>query len=472
MKKFLLRYCLLFGYLGCSIVCSGQDQPVFSQFTLNPFQFNPSYAASNGYLEANIFYRKQWINIENAPSVGSFNIQAPVGRNVSLGLNLVTNKTILLSTNSALATFAYRVRMGTYHHLDFGISSGLAMNNFDLEATANDPFFSNVVPRSQYLTGQFGFNYRYKNFHMGFALPNLFDSRPNSLREFQDINFNAFKNKFGSIGYNFNRGQVQISPLVIYRALDNRQDQWEGMVMATYRGFIWVGASYRDGYGLTGIVGFRLKGSYRVSYAYEYPTTEIRDASAGSHEFYLGARLGKRDREEQFAMEDLKKDSLDQVAKAKKELEATQKQEQEKLLAEAKKQEQEKLLAEAKQKEQEKLTEKPEEKTEVKPIEQPVIVVTKPEVKPTQVKENTVDEVPSDYYVVLGAYKSQQNALSQMRALRDQGLMPQMHYRVDKQYYYVYLLKTDNRKQALEELTKERERNRFQGVWLYAVPKR
>jgi hypothetical protein len=244
---------------------------------------------------------------------------------------------------------------------------------------------------------------------------------------------------------------VQISPLVIYRALDNRQDQWEGMVMATYRGFIWVGASYRDGYGLTGIVGFRLKGSYRVSYAYEYPTTEIRDASAGSHEFYLGARLGKRDREEQFAMEDLKKDSLDQVAKAKKELEATQKQEQEKLLAEAKKQEQEKLLAEAKQKEQEKLTEKPEEKTEVKPIEQPVIVVTKPEVKPTQVKENTVDEVPSDYYVVLGAYKSQQNALSQMRALRDQGLMPQMHYRVDKQYYYVYLLKTDNRKQALEE---------------------
>jgi len=145
MKKVLLRYCLLIAHFGGSIVCSAQDQPVFSQFTLNPFQFNPSYAASNGYLGTNIFYLKQWINIENAPSVGAFNIQAPVGRNVSLGLNLVTNKTILLNTNSALATFAYRVRMGTYHHLYFEIASGIAMNNFDLEATASDPFFANVV---------------------------------------------------------------------------------------------------------------------------------------------------------------------------------------------------------------------------------------------------------------------------------------------------------------------------------------
>lgn len=368
MKKLLLRYYLLFGCLGCSIVCTSQDQPVFSQFTLNPFQFNPSYAASNGYLEANLFYRKQWINIENAPAIGAFNIQTPVGRNVSLGLTLVNNKTILLNTNSALATFAYRVRFGSYHHLDFGLSSGLAMNNFDLEATANDPVFANVVPRSQYLTGQFGFNYRFKNFNIGFALPNLFDSRPNSVREFQNIDFNAFKNKFGSISYTFNLGQVQVSPLVIYRALDNRQDQWEGMVMATYKGFIWVGASYREGYGLTGIVGFRLKGNYRVSYAYEYPTTEIGDASGGSHEFYLGARLGKRDREEEFALENMKQDSLAQVAKTKKELEAKQKLEQEKLLAETKTKEPEKI-------------EKPEEKTEikpeVKPTEQPVAEINK-----------------------------------------------------------------------------------------------
>lgn len=463
MTKILLRYCLVTGFLGCSIVCIGQDQPVFSQYTLNPFQFNPSYAAHNGYAEANFFYRKQWINIENAPSIGAFNIQTPVGRNVSLGLALVNNKTVLLSTNSALATFAYRVRLGTYHHLDFGIASGIAMNNFDLEATANDPFFSNVVPRSQYLTGQFGFNYRYKNFNVGFALPNLFDSRPNSVREFQNIDFNAFKNKFGSIGYNFNMGQVQISPLVIYRALDNSQDQWEGMVMATYKGFIWVGASYRDGYGLTGMIGFRLKGNYRVSYAYEYPTTEIGDASNGSHEFYLGARLGKRDREEQFALEEVKKDSLNQIANAQKAQEERQKQEQ--------------LLAEAQKKEQEKLNVKPEEKTEIAPVEQPIVEVSKPveevkpEEKPALVEEKKVDEIPSDYYVVLGSYRNQQNALSQVRLLREQGLMPQIHYLVSKQYYYVYLVKTDNKQKALEELSKERERNRFQGVWLYRVPK-
>jgi type IX secretion system PorP/SprF family membrane protein len=93
---------------------------VFSQFMVNPYQFNPSFAASNGYLEANVFFRKQWLGIENAPEALAFNAQAPVGRNVSLGLNVVSNKTILLKYTGAAATFAYKVRFSYHHHLNFG----------------------------------------------------------------------------------------------------------------------------------------------------------------------------------------------------------------------------------------------------------------------------------------------------------------------------------------------------------------
>lgn len=427
-----------------------QDAPVFSQFSLNKFQFNPSYAAQNGYHEVNIFYRKQWLGIENAPEAGAFNIQAPVGRNVSLGLTLVSNKTILLRTNSALATFAYRVRLGYYHHLNFGLAGGIAMNNFDLEAigNSNDPALANVLQKSQYVTGQFGINYQFKNLNIGFALPNLFESKSNSTQEFQEMKFNAFLAKFGSASYDFVLGNYKISPVVIYRALDNQQAQWEGMVLATYKNFLWIGASYREGYGITGLIGLRLKGLLKVGYAYEYPTGSISSATSGSHEIYLGSRFGKRDREEEFYLLKQQKDSLNQIAKEEVKVEPTSAPETKEV--------------------------KPEEKQ----IEAaPEIIIVAPAIAAAPVSnienkevEKPVENESGNFYVVIGAYRNQQNALKQMRELRDSNLLPQMLFIPDKDYYYVYLRKVDNRKDALEELIKERERNRFQGVWIYKLP--
>lgn len=427
-----------------------QDAPVFSQFSLNKFQFNPSYAAQNGYHEVNIFYRKQWLGIENAPEAGAFNIQAPVGRNVSLGLTLVSNKTILLRTNSALATFAYRVRLGYYHHLNFGLAGGIAMNNFDLEAigNSNDPALANVLQKSQYVTGQFGINYQFKNLNIGFALPNLFESKSNSTQEFQEMKFNAFLAKFGSASYDFVLENYKISPVVIYRALDNQQAQWEGMVLATYKNFLWIGASYREGYGITGLIGLRLKGLLKVGYAYEYPTGSISSATSGSHEIYLGSRFGKRDREEEFYLLKQQKDSLNQIAKEEVKVEPTSAPETKEV--------------------------KPEEKQ----IEAaPEIIIVAPAIAAAPVSnienkevEKPVENESGNFYVVIGAYRNQQNALKQMRELRDSNLLPQMLFIPDKDYYYVYLRKVDNRKDALEELIKERERNRFQGVWIYKLP--
>jgi len=450
LYKILLANTLIVGVSGMAL---GQDAATFSQFLQNPFQFNPSYAAHQGHAEANIFYRKQWLGIENAPEVGAFNIQAPVGRNVSLGFTVVSNKTILLNTNSALATFGYRVRLGYYHHLNFGVSGGIALNNFDLDAVANtnDPVLMNVVQKSKYFTGQFGVNYQFKNFNIGFALPNLLDSKPNSLNDFQDVEFKPFNNKFGSISYNFNVSDIQLSPTVIYRALDNGQDQWEGMLLATYRGFLWVGASYRDGYGITGLIGVRLKNNYKVGYAYEHPTSSISQASSGSHEIYLGARFGKRNREEEYILGKQTKDSLAQVAASQKEVDSQETQVVE---------------------------EKAIEKSIV--IEEPKVIVAAPVVAAvTETKEESAKneesiakepvEEPASYYVVLGAYRNQQNALNQMRELQEKSLLPQMLYNVEKSYYYIYLYKTDNQKDAVEELSKEREKNRFQGVWIHKV---
>ncbi|MBX2971069.1 MAG: PorP/SprF family type IX secretion system membrane protein [Cyclobacteriaceae bacterium] len=462
---------LLLRTLLCIILSShvalAQYPAVFSQFNQNPFQFNPSYAAGNGYTEANLFYRKQWMGIENAPEAAALNFQAPVGRNVSLGLSVISNKTILLNTYGAMATFAYRVRLSYQHHLNFGLSAGLGLNNFDFEAIAasNDPALQNVVRNSQYLTGQVGFNYTFKNFNIGFALPSIFDSKVNTVDDFQEVKFNVFNNKFGSASYTFALKDIHLMPTVIYRSLDNYQSQWEGMLLVTYKNFLWVGASYREEYGITGLIGVRLKNRLRVGYAYEYPTGSISRASTGSHEIYLGAQLGTKNREAIIHAQEIQRDSLERVAKLQQEQKAT----------DTKPNVEERPVTEPAVQPQQ----------EVKPVE------TQPEVTPQPVEpeqQTKQDEPMSDlmqkvdqvnttpertgYYLIVGVYGKEENALRNFSNLRSAGHNPQMMFVEEKGYFYIYLFHSANRIEAVRELEKVRSNNKFYGAWIYSPPPR
>lgn len=419
---------------------------VFSQFAVNPYQFNPSFAASNGYAEANIFFRKQWVGIENAPEALALNIQSPVGRNVSLGVNVVSSKTILLNYTQALATFAYKVRFNYNHHLNFGISAGIGMNNFDIEAIAgsNDPALANVLQKSNHLAGQFGFNYQLRNLNIGFALPTLLESRVNSSDSFQETKFNVFDTKFGSIAYTIDLRNIQLTPAVLYRAIDNAQDQWEGQLIATYNKFMWIGASYRTGYGVTGFIGFRLKGNYRVGYAYEYPTNSISKASQGSHEFYLGARLGNKNRDEEIYAQQLKRDSINHARELAKEQE---------VLAE------ETLVA-------------PEIETRepVNPIPQKETAIVDTPEQAVAVEPEAVEEIKikPGFYLVVGAYRVPENALRNLTYLKNNGYKDaDMIYIEQKDFFYVYLLHSTERTTIVEELDKAKSRNRFFGAWIF-----
>jgi type IX secretion system PorP/SprF family membrane protein len=440
-----------------------QDAPVFSQFFANPYQFNPSYVAHNGYAEANIFYRKQWLNIENAPTVGAFNIQAPFGRNVALGLSVYSNKTVLLQTNAALATFGYRINTSRYSHLDFGLSGGLSMNNFDLEAVANlnDPALANVVQKSQFLNGQAGFNYQFKNFNIGFAFTKLLDSSPASINTFDQIKFDPFKNKFFSMSYNFEFTDVEISPIFLYRAIDNAaiQGQWEAMVIAKFRKIVWVGASYRDGYGITGFLGFSLS-SFKFGYAYEHPTGSISKASSGSHEVYLGTQIGKRNRNVEIAEENAKKDSLRELAKNTPVVEKpkvdTVKTEEPKVVVTPVEQKPVSAPVE----------EKPAVVTQEPAIvEEPVVQKPAKEYVP-QAYELPKNPVMEGFFVVYGAFRSSDNADKLVAQMKAEGVAASVIFGDKKKYYYVFTYQSKNRHEALVQLGKAKSNSKFPGIWI------
>lgn len=448
MKKFILNifiFCLPFF---TSKIGFSQQLPVFSQYLQNPYQFNPSFVANNGYSEANIFYRKQWISIENAPEALALNFQLPAGRNVALGLNLNANKTVLLTNNLASLTFGYKLRIQQNHALNFGISAGVGFNNFDLDAleNINDPALADLVQKSSYFAAQAGINYQVKGLTLGFALPKLFDSKVNTADDFQEINVSPFENIFASAGYRIPAGSsVVIEPTLIYRANDINQRQWEGMVMATYRDFLWVGASYREGYGVTGFIGVRLKNKIRVGYAYELPTDKgLSSASNGSHELFLGLRIGDRNREEEIYAQQPKQDSLKQVA-ANTEINDEIEEEVTKELPAISEIEEQKV-------------ETPPIIVKQAPVEPAVQVQKQPELQPDPVMV---------YYLIVGVYSLEQNALRNYGALRSKWGKAGMIYIPEKDFYYVYLYSSTSKTEVIAELNKIRISSKFYGAWLY-----
>jgi type IX secretion system PorP/SprF family membrane protein len=449
MKKFVRIASFLIMAVLAQQVAIAQEFGNFSQFYLNRFHFNPSYAAHQGFSEVSLMYRQQWLGIENAPKSVALNAQATVGRNVSLGFSLINSKTILLNQTSLLPVFAYRARLGNYHHLNFGLAAGVTMNNFDLDAIANagnDPALANMTEKNFYASAQAGINYQYKNLNIGVALPKLLASKTNSSETFQNVKFSRFENKFASISYNIilNR-DIQLSPQLLYRASDLRQHLLEMMAVATYRNIFWIGASYANEYGLTGFVGLRARNLLRVGYAYTRPTGKLSAATMGSHEIFAGARIGKKDREEAYMKEKNTKDSLAQVAThhavtLKKDTVSTTPQ----------------PLAG-----QPIVTPLPPEEKAVMKDTVTVHVITNP-----SIEERKKDEpVYKGYYVVVGAFNHYSNALKDIRILKERGLYPEMFYLLRTNFYYVYLYHSDNRADAMKELHKVH--SKFQNAWLF-----
>jgi type IX secretion system PorP/SprF family membrane protein len=56
---------------------------------------------------------------------------------------------------------------------------------------------------------------------------------------------------------------------------------------------LWVGASYRTGDALVGLLEFQVNKRLRFGYSYDYTLSDIRDYSSGSHEIMVGYDFGK-----------------------------------------------------------------------------------------------------------------------------------------------------------------------------------
>jgi len=468
-KKFILS--LVSALVVIHFASAQAPGPFYRQFYFNPYLFNPAFVGINGTSEASFVHRQQWTNFKDAPVTTGASLQFPASERVALGLNIHTDKQVLLRNSNVMATFGYVVPIAEDQSLRFALSGGVGLNKLDLtaeELNTNDPAIARATGNNYYIDGNFGVVYNAKGLRLGFALTDLFHSNAFNEESFNKFEFSNLKNRLFSASYRFNVdriGNVALEPYVLYRQTeDSNQDYWEAATLVYFKEKIWTGVSYNQHNGVALFLGAEIKDKFRFGYSYEFPPFESGSFSSSSHELHLGIRFGKKIHgpAKKYRSRPLPLANANDVTEDK----STDVEEQ--LAAE------DQTVGGNKNPGRQVETSNPVQKdNEIANAAKPEEVKSKEkEVSTTATKaplKESFTLTKGHYYVVVGVFSSMDHSMKFSKDLMTKGYAVNVSLNPKNNLYYVYVQSTTDHDEAVKIRNEYRWKNLFKEAWIFTM---
>ncbi|MFT3794455.1 type IX secretion system membrane protein PorP/SprF [Flavobacterium sp.] len=290
MKKIYFAALLL--VLGLSEAAAQQD-PHYTQYMYNMNVINPAYAGSKENMSFGLLYRKQWVDIEDAPSTFSFSGSTPVGKNVGIGLSLINDQIGPVEETNAYADISYTLNLGGEHRLAFGMKAGATFHKVGLFSKigngyvpdAGDDAFAEDTSNT-FLNVGAGFFYYTQKYYVAFSVPNMLKST--------HLDYNGRKFGTESLHYFLTGGYVfdlspntKLKPFAMVKSAFDAPVSFDASVNALFFEKFELGVTYRleDSFG--GMVGYNITPNLKLGYAYDHIISDLNVTTPSSHEFIL-----------------------------------------------------------------------------------------------------------------------------------------------------------------------------------------
>ena len=268
-----------------------QQDPQYTQYMYNMSVINPAYAGSKETVSGGVLYRQQWVGIEDAPTTGTFFMHSPVGRNVGLGLSIISDKIGPVEENNLYADFSYTLNLGGEHKLAFGLKAGATMHKIDftgIPATLpqTDPIFESSNPNTTFLNLGTGLFYYTNKYYVAFSVPNMLKSK------YLDFNGRQYGTDvlhyFLTGGYVFDiNPNLKFKPFAMIKTSINAPVSLDLSTNFMLYDKFEMGATYRleDSFGA--MINVAVSPTLRIGYAYDRVVSDIGVISPSSHEVIL-----------------------------------------------------------------------------------------------------------------------------------------------------------------------------------------
>lgn len=289
MKKIYLS--ALVGLLGLGSANAQQD-PHYTQYMYNMSVVNPAYAGLKENLSLGLLHREQWVGIDGAPKTTTFFGNGRVGKNVGLGLSVISDKIGPVQENNIYGDFSYDLKLAPGHRLSLGLKAGVTMQKAGLFSDVNgfvpdpnDPAFAEDTNESFFNVGAGAFYYTDK-YYIGLSVPNFMK---NTYLEKNDRKFgSSVMHMFLTGGYVFDLSEewkFKPSTMVILAA--DSPMSFDLSANFLYNKKLEFGATYRleDSFGA--MVNYAVLPNLRIGYAYDNVTSNLNVKAKGSHEIMI-----------------------------------------------------------------------------------------------------------------------------------------------------------------------------------------
>ncbi|WP_370089269.1 PorP/SprF family type IX secretion system membrane protein [Ekhidna sp.] len=276
-----------------------QQTPIYSQYYMNPYLYNPAAAGDAG-TQAHFLYRKQWVNIEGSPETHALTIDGKMdGQPIGLGLTFYNDVSNVLSRSSIGLTSSYSFKLAPDHKLSYGMTFQLLQNriNFDrvVAEDMNDPNLLSRIDQKSVFELSAGLLYRWKQLKIGIAADQLLQNEISyeDASMFRSLNYNLVRHYITTLSHDFRVNEnFRVEPIVVIRAAQGLPSQYDGSIVGKYRDVLWSAVGYRHEIGWAFSAGFDVQ-QIRLGYTYEIPTSDLDQIGGATHELVLGWRFSK-----------------------------------------------------------------------------------------------------------------------------------------------------------------------------------
>jgi type IX secretion system PorP/SprF family membrane protein len=265
-----------------------QQDAMYSQYMFNYLAINPGYAGSRDVLSVTGLYRKQWVNVDGAPTTITLTADAPIARErMGVGLTVFSDKIGQEENTGVYGTYAYRLRLSQKGTLGFGANVGFTQYRANLGglASTNPESFGNISE----FNPNFGFGIFYSTdkFYLSVSLPHVLDSKLGSISNGLTSSL-ARKHYFLGAGYVFTiNPSVKLKPSFLVKVVEGAPIQGDLNANVWLVDRIGLGILYRTGDAFAGLFEFQVTPSFRFGYAYDLTTSRLGAYTSGTHELML-----------------------------------------------------------------------------------------------------------------------------------------------------------------------------------------
>jgi len=285
MKK--LYASLLFSVI--SLSAFAQQDPLYSQYLLNPLVINPAYAGLNNNFNAMVGYRTQWMGLEGQPQ--TFNASAHtslVNNKVGAGILVINDRIGNVSTTEANATFAYKLNFEE-STFSFGMQAGVQSFRSDYSSlNILDPgdFAFTGGERGTRINMGVGAMLKSEKYLIGFSVPRLL---PTTFKN-GGQQFDLYNQHFYLVGayVHYLNERIRLKPSLLLRGIKGAPATIDFAFNVNFNQMHTVGLFTRNlnTYGV--LLQTMLAEKYRFGYVFELPTNKSVGSQFTTHELTLG----------------------------------------------------------------------------------------------------------------------------------------------------------------------------------------